>query len=380
MMCEAGITRIADITDLDRVGLPVALAVRPNAYSLSVSSGKGLDWESAAASAAMEAIEMFHAEQPGLKVLKGTYSQVSEDYMAACVDDLPRRKKSLFHAALPLSWTFAWDITGQQEVVVPLQMIQLREHSAMHVFSRAAGFPTDTNGLASGNHFLEALCAGIYEVIERDAWACHLYAAQTTRHEVPKVNLSLLEHHRVGDVLERLYAADLQVHLYDCKVDTDVPVYRAVLCDPVDLGIPLADGYGAHLDPAVAMLRALTEAAQSRTVAISGSRDDMLDIHHGNVGLAALRRQIQRLDAQPASRDARELESEAGRTFQEDVHVLASRLKMAGIDQVLVVELAAFAESMSVLKVIVPGLEPCLSHGNLPGTRAHRFRVRVQND
>ena len=52
LMREAGITRIANITGLDRVGLPVALAIRPNAWSLSASSGKGLDWPSAAASAA----------------------------------------------------------------------------------------------------------------------------------------------------------------------------------------------------------------------------------------------------------------------------------------------------------------------------------------
>jgi len=39
---DFGITRVGEITGLDRIGLPVWIAVRPNARSLSVS-GEGLD-------------------------------------------------------------------------------------------------------------------------------------------------------------------------------------------------------------------------------------------------------------------------------------------------------------------------------------------------
>src|SRR4029079_741138 len=53
-----GITRIADITGLDYLGLPVFLPIRPNARALSVSQGKGLDAASARASAFMEAAEL----------------------------------------------------------------------------------------------------------------------------------------------------------------------------------------------------------------------------------------------------------------------------------------------------------------------------------
>jgi len=62
-MGELGITRLADVTGLDHVGLPVYMAVRPNARSLSVSQGKGIDRDSAKASALMEAIEGWHAER-----------------------------------------------------------------------------------------------------------------------------------------------------------------------------------------------------------------------------------------------------------------------------------------------------------------------------
>lgn len=370
LMREAGITRIANITGLDRVGLPVALAIRPNAWSLSASSGKGLDWPSAAASAAMEAFEFYHAEIPDLQVVNGTYTQLSDDHSLVPIKRLPFRRQSLFHTELPLEWTFGWDLFRQEKVLLPLQMVCLKPGTKGSVLNRAAAFPRDTNGLASGNNFLEALCAGIYEVIERDAWACQMYAARTSGHEVPKINLSSISHPQIRQILDQFSVAGLRTHLYDCTVDTCVPVYRVVLCDPVELCIPLADGYGAHLNPVIAILRALTEAAQSRIVAISGSRDDMFDIHHGNIGLAAIWQQIERLDAQPVTRDLGDLVSDAGQDFQTDVHTLASRLQLVGVEQLVVVELAACDNGISVLKVFIPGLEPCLSYGNVPGIRA----------
>ena len=58
-----GISRLADVTGLDRIGIPVVMACRPNARSLAVSQGKGLDRDAARASALMEAIELYHAER-----------------------------------------------------------------------------------------------------------------------------------------------------------------------------------------------------------------------------------------------------------------------------------------------------------------------------
>src|SRR5256885_2271791 len=60
-----GITRLGNITGLNRIGIPVAIAVRPNSRSVSVSQGKGYDLPQAMASALMEACEGFHAEEIG---------------------------------------------------------------------------------------------------------------------------------------------------------------------------------------------------------------------------------------------------------------------------------------------------------------------------
>jgi ribosomal protein S12 methylthiotransferase accessory factor len=51
LLAGMGITRVADITGLDRIGIPVFVACRPNSRSLAVSQGKGLDADAARVSA-----------------------------------------------------------------------------------------------------------------------------------------------------------------------------------------------------------------------------------------------------------------------------------------------------------------------------------------
>src|SRR2546425_9776725 len=59
----AGITRIANVTGMDTIGIPTVMVTRPNARSLSVSQGKGVDLQAAKASGIMESIEQWHAER-----------------------------------------------------------------------------------------------------------------------------------------------------------------------------------------------------------------------------------------------------------------------------------------------------------------------------
>jgi thioglycine synthase len=60
----AGITRVADITNLDRIGIPVFSSIRPTAEqgAISVYNGKGATPVEAEVSAMMEGIERYSAE------------------------------------------------------------------------------------------------------------------------------------------------------------------------------------------------------------------------------------------------------------------------------------------------------------------------------
>jgi YcaO-like protein with predicted kinase domain len=67
---RCGITRCADVTQLDNIGIPVYCAIRPTAAVLQVSNGKGLTHASAKVSALMEGIEFFHCENPDASLLQ----------------------------------------------------------------------------------------------------------------------------------------------------------------------------------------------------------------------------------------------------------------------------------------------------------------------
>src|ERR1700683_3638805 len=62
ILSTVGITRVANITGLDHVGIPTWMIVRPLARSLTVSQGKAFTHELANLSGIMESIELYHAE------------------------------------------------------------------------------------------------------------------------------------------------------------------------------------------------------------------------------------------------------------------------------------------------------------------------------
>ncbi len=59
-----GVTRLARLTALDRTGVEVASAIRPDGHILQVTNGKGRDFATAARGALHEAAELWAAEQP----------------------------------------------------------------------------------------------------------------------------------------------------------------------------------------------------------------------------------------------------------------------------------------------------------------------------
>ena len=79
--------------------------------------------------------------------------------------------------------------------------------------------------------------------------------------------------------MERFERARMDVGIWDVTSDIGVPVFQCVIAGR-EAGLGDGDlfdaelGSGCHPDPEVALLRALTEAAQARTTFIAGSRDD----------------------------------------------------------------------------------------------------------
>src|SRR5207237_9881329 len=67
-----GITRVANVTGLDSVGIPVVVVCRPNSRPVPVSQGKGINLASERARGWMEADEHYHAAARNLQVRLAT--------------------------------------------------------------------------------------------------------------------------------------------------------------------------------------------------------------------------------------------------------------------------------------------------------------------
>jgi ribosomal protein S12 methylthiotransferase accessory factor len=167
-LAPMGITRVANVTGLDTIGIPVVMACRPNARSLAVSQGKGFDLDAARASAVMESVEGYHSENVELPLKLASYRDLCVHHTVVDTDLLPRCWwHTAYHPHLPLLWVEGQDWLQHESVWVPFQIVHGQYTAALRFDLRS--FAITSTGLASGNHLLEVASHAISEVVERDA-------------------------------------------------------------------------------------------------------------------------------------------------------------------------------------------------------------------
>jgi ribosomal protein S12 methylthiotransferase accessory factor len=264
---DYGITRLADVTDLDVIGIPVVMSVRPLATTLSVSQGKGATLTHARVSAAMEAIELWHAEHAVPKAeLEGVAA--AELDLPYAVTDLEQVDGSLLTDRTRLDWITAEILTGG-ETPVPRESVHI---SMTGTAWRGHHLSSSSNGLASGNTVAEATVHALYEQIERD---CTAALALRPVGERVIVDPDSVSDPHCADLIRRVRSAGGWLEVADASLDQ----WRPVKCFTCYLWMPdmgtMFGGAGAHTSPQIALSRAITEAAQSRLTFIAGTRDDL---------------------------------------------------------------------------------------------------------
>ena len=357
-----GITRVANITGLDRVGLPVVAVYRPNARSVAVSQGKGIDLPAAKASGVMEAIESHHAEHPDLPLRLATETELrARGQPVTDTAGLPRLSVGRYDRHKPILWCEGEDLmAGGAPLSVPFEMTHTNYTRPLPAGS--GSFQMSSNGLASGNHPLEAISHGLCEVIERDALA--LWALRGgTESDHGRIDLDSVDDPAARGLLGRLDAAGLAVGVWDITTDIALPVFVCALADR-EAGafgqVYSSHGSGCHLAREIALARALTEAAQTRLTYIAGTRDDahreLFETARNPDRVAAVRARL----AGPTPADRRPygtVPTHEAPDFQSDVAWIVSRLAAVGIAQVAVVRFPSRIDGIAVVRVIVPGLE-----------------------
>ena len=370
-MASMGITRIADVTGLDCIGIPVVMVVRPNSRSIAVSQGKGLDLWAAKASGLMESVEGYHAEYMTTLPLKyDSYTELSRTHRLADVTEMAREDPSLFHHDRPLLWIQGFDLLAEEAVWLPYELV----HTIYTVDKTLCpgNFAASSNGLASGNHLLEAISHAICEVVERDATTLWSLMSEE-EHDQRRIDLDTVDDPGCREVLDKYDRAGVLVGVWESTTDIGLPCFECGIVDRESKGVRdlySAGGSGCHPAREIALLRALTEAAQSRAACISGSRDDlfraMYDRAMSPEAIDSLRR---RLTTGPARRDFRKAPTWEGDTLDADVAWELKRLQAIGVEHVVVVDLTKPEFGLPVARVVIPGLE---AKGVVPNCRYGR--------
>ncbi|MFD9792510.1 YcaO-like family protein [Streptomyces sp. NPDC059070] len=347
-----GITRVADITWLDDIGIPVYQAIRPNGRYLSVYQGKGLDRISAKVSGAMEAIERWHGEHLDVRPDRVATAREVSPELGYRLDELTLHPRHCLDPTSRVALRRARRLSDGADTFVPLDSLTID----LRVADRwqPPVFRGTTNGLASGNTRDEATLHALYEVIERDT------LARLGTDPWSVVDPETVHGHG-RDLLDRYRAAGVKVVIGALPSPLGVPAFSATVWNE---SFPSPrNGFGCHLDRDVALCRALTEAAQVRVSYIAGSRDDLQEHEY---------RDIRRAMAGPggptvvepaagpgehmALVDFEKVESRAVVDLRQEIDELCARVLDATGRSPLVVDHTRADLGIPVVHVLCPGL------------------------
>lgn len=348
---RARITRIGDLTGLDRIGLPVVQAVRPGALSEVTALGRGLSKAEAAVGAVMEALERYFAEAiPAERTFVATAAELGladgmfETLLAGGRGDTWRSKR--------IRWIRGIDVVSGSVLPVPLELV----HTCYSDPPPADDglFLRTTTGLACHWDGRRAFLHGLFECIERDAiaraFATHGYF---DRWRIAATGLG----DGVAHILSVAGSCGVSFGLWLAPSPTGIPV---VWCQTIETGAgePIlalpTEGYAARPDLATAAASAMLEALAARAGAISGARDDQTRRHYRrshDAAVASARQLI--LAATPPTTAAAEIVSTS------DFAALIDSVTSAGLGPILAVPVGKDDETgVECVRTILAGARP----------------------
>lgn len=241
-----------------------------------------------------------------------------------------------------LDWTPVWSLTRGEHRLFPAAML----------YFGAPGPPSlraDSNGNAAGGTLEDAVLQGMLELVERDAVALWWY----NRTRQPGVDLDAFGDPWIAELREVYAGLGREVWVLDVTSDLGVPVLAAVSRDTRGPREAIMLGFGAHLDPAVAVRRALTELNQMMPAVLDGwdGGDDPDAVRWLRDATVAGEPYLRPDPALGAAR----FEDASSPDLLADVRLVQGKLEAAGLE-VFVLDQTRPDIGLPVVKVIVPGL------------------------
>jgi ribosomal protein S12 methylthiotransferase accessory factor len=438
LMPLVGVTHVFELTALDNLGLPVCVTVGPLPKEMDrrflekqilgasanqahivekletvwgsmeifpveaggsavanaaprMAAGKGLAPLDARVSAMMEAVERSSTRQVSTPVKRASYREISRRAQAVDPRQLLLISPASYDDDLILDWVEGWELNGSEPFWVPVETATFGGDSQ----DDGRTFVDTPTGQGAGNVIEEAICHGLAEVIEHDAWALSVARQTLSNAERDLFARMFRNDEALGEQIDEAafrpldpagldFLAELNgwlgnlereqgwARIYDITSDVGVAAISASLSGIGGSG-PDGGGLGAHPDARVALARALTESAQQRLILglrarMRSARGNQAAVEYWHWGDPA----PQKAEFQPFAR----VQSNALPTIQEDIDHMLSALRVRGFARVIAVDLTKPGLDVPVVKVIAPGMADYWNSAAPPDWRMVQRRMQ----
>ena len=240
------------------------------------SVGKGMTRAQAKASALCEAVERYSTIRQGTEITHvHAYSEIKADAIhpnavmgysdrqyATRHEFKLERSRAFLRVPAPLDpderieWTPVWSLTESRHKLLPTELLYFCKPR-----ERAVAFG-NSNGCAAGNSLEEAILQGFLELVERDAVGIWWY----NRLVRPAIALDSFADHWLLDLPGHYRGLDRELTAIDLTHDLGIPVVAAISHRTSGKQERITIGLGCHLDPVIAVQRAVTETVQMLNV------------------------------------------------------------------------------------------------------------------
>ena len=350
---DIGISRIAEVTGLDFIGIPTWQAIRPKGLTLCVSHGKGCTNLQAQVSAIMEATEFACWENycplPNWKAHHNFF-----DEKAISLEEFA---DSIFYPIkedVVQPWTKVIEISSNDIYWIGYDLMSMKRNSKNEKIKWAY---TSTNGLASGNSIKEALLHAILELIERDSECCASFLMLNDK--IPRIHIDSysIDENYLSNLIDKIRVNSCSVEIFQNPNEFGIYSFSVYIVDKSNL-LYSNIGHGAHFYSYIALSRAITEAAQGRITMISGSREDNFRCDYRYIKDVA-KNINERCDYELSISKTKKINFKP-ELIETSLDIamdnIISRIKNNGFNKILFADLTDEKIQVPVVKVLIPGL------------------------
>jgi ribosomal protein S12 methylthiotransferase accessory factor len=258
-----------------------------------------------------------------------------------------------FDPGAEIEWSPLWSLTRQEVRYLPTAFCYYdNPQPDERTYCIAC-----SNGNAAGNTLEEAILQGFLELVERDSVALWWY----NRVRRPGVDLDSFGEPYLGRLQKFLGGHGREFWALDLTSDLGIPVFASLTRRTNGLPEQIVLGFGAHLEPRIALLRAVTEMNQmlsSPLLEPDGKEvgDQAMDPQTARwLRTATMANQPYLLPEHGPPRTAMSYAQAWSDDLAEDLRACQARVEHAGME-LLVLDQTRPEVGLPVAKVVVPGL------------------------